>query len=645
MKILQTFNSLIKKVSVNLEKFVDKKYKYKIPDIWLPEYFHKTKPDLINVNPAEYFLNILKYIKEYPSVPFTQKNETGWSLHSVIYNLFIRSTTAFDHDQNGKIDTPLNKEGWRETGTFMKALALIPYIHSLGADTIHLLPITAIGLDGKKGTLGSPYAIKNPYRLDENLNEPNCGLTVDEEFKLFVLAAHHMGMRVVVEFVFRTASKDADWILEHPEWFYWIKETIPDRSTSSDDEKGYGNPIFTKEELIKIKSDVENGKLNELIPPHKIYRDIFTDPPPRESIVRKNGKLIGKLQDGTRVRIPGAFADWPPDDTQPPWSDVTYLKLYDHPDFNYIAYNTIRMYDTRLSQNKYAIKSLWEKILEIIPYYQNNFNIDGVMIDMGHSLPMELKSEMIKRARNIDPYFAFWDENFSVTEKSVKEGYDAVIGYQWSDQHHPNKFKNLLKRFTEGFPLPFFATPESHNTPRATARAGGELYSKYAWTTGSFIPAIPFIHSGFEIGETMPINTGLDFSKTELHKYPADKLPLFSEYAYNWCRESHMREWIILIGKIRNNYKKLIINKSPETFKWIETNNPDIICFVRSDKKNKIIIIGNSNMKSERKILINLKDYITKNVKDILSGVFLTASDGDLNLMLQPGQVMIIVEE
>ena len=60
-----------------------------------------------------------------------------------------------------------------------------------------------------------------------------------------------------------------------------------------------------------------------------------------------DGRWVGVLDDGTRVRIPGAFADWPPDDNQPPWTDVTYLRMYDHPDFNYMAYNTIRMYDER----------------------------------------------------------------------------------------------------------------------------------------------------------------------------------------------------------------------------------------------------------------------------------------------------------
>jgi len=125
------------------------------------------------------------------------------------------------------------------------------------------------------------------------------------------------------------------------------------------------------------------------------------------------------LDDGTRVRIPGAFADWPPDDNQPPWTDVTYLRMYDHPDFNYIAYNTIRMYDVRLARPENAVASLWDSIAGVIPHYQREFGIDGVMIDMGHALPMPLKQRIVSTSREINPDFAFWDENFIIGKRAL----------------------------------------------------------------------------------------------------------------------------------------------------------------------------------------------------------------------------------
>jgi hypothetical protein len=322
--------------------------------------------------------------------------------------------------------------------------------------------------------LGSPYAIRNPYELDENLSEPSLALDVKVEFRAFVEAAHRLGLRVVVEFVFRTAAKDADWVKEHPEWMYWIQDATPPRQAGQTDEHTYGSPIFTKEELHSIHEEVKHGRMSALIPPHKVYRDLFTEPPLSEDVKKEDGRYVGTLKDGTRVRIPGAFADWPPDDNQPPWNDVTYLRLYTHPDFNYIGYNTIRMYDTRLTRPEYINRPLWDRIVSIIPYYQREFAIDGVMIDMGHALPMDLKAEMVAKARDANPDFAFWDENFSITKKSLEEGYNAVFGYLWVDEHHPDRLRRLVEHLaSEGFPIPFFATPENHNTPRAAARPGG----------------------------------------------------------------------------------------------------------------------------------------------------------------------------
>jgi starch synthase (maltosyl-transferring) len=577
--------------------------KYAVPALWMGMKFKKTPKNIVDVDPHDYFTKAIDNIIRQKPQTFESGSGGSWSRDAVIYNMFIRSSCAFDHNQNGRLDLPANEDGWKETGTFLKAIALLPFIKSLGANTIHLLPITSIGHDGNKGTLGSPYAIKNPYNLDANLGEPNLGLSVEDQCKAFVEDAHHLGMRVVIEFVFRTSAKDGDWMQEHPEWFYWIDAGVQDREPGEHDEAKYGNPHFTEEELRKIHGDVNNQNYDDLLPPHEIYRRMFTAPPAHESIIKANDRWIGRLSDDRRVRIPGAFADWPPNDSQPPWGDVTYLKMYDHPDFNYIAYNTIRMYDRRLARSENINKALWERIAEIIPHYQRTYGIDGVMIDMGHALPMELKHEMVRRARAIDPDFAFWDENFSVNDQSVKEGYNAVIGYQWSDQHHPEKFKNLLRRFAgEGFPLPFFATPESHNTPRATARPGGVRYSKYAWTLSNFLPAIPFIHSGFEVGETFPINTGLDFSKEDLQRYPSEQLPLFSEHAYSWTNKYQFTDWIKLVSSLRQRYHALIVDNSLESFVYLDSDEGDILAFVRTSKRQRpaLLIIANANMQESR---------------------------------------------
>ena len=614
---------------------------YAVPSLWMPHPGNRAKGEIVEIHPVDFFLQAVDSITGAQRRVIQRTEGGAWTREAVIYNIFVRTTFAFDHNRNGKLDLPVNNSGWKETGTFLKAIALLPYVKSLGVNTIHLLPITSIGKDGNKGVLGSPYAIKNPYKLDPHLAEPNIGLGAEEEFKAFVEAAHYMGIRVVVEFVFRTSAKDGDWIKEHPEWFYWIKESIKDRQPHSHDETSYGAPVFTREELQKIHAMVEGGDFDGLIPPHKHYVEMFTDPPDKDSIDVENGKLIGRLRDGLRVRVPGAFADWPPDDSQPPWGDVTYLKMYSHRDFNYTAYNTLRMYDVRLARKENINQPLWETIANIIPYYQQSFGIDGVMIDMGHALPMELKQEMIRRARDINPDFAFWDENFSVGEQSVKEGYNAVIGYQWADQHHPSKFKKMVKRFSEeGFALPFFATPESHNTPRAAARTGGAAYSKYAWGVSNFIPAIPFIHSGFELCEMYPINTGLDFTKDELKNYPSEQLPLFSEHAYDWLNKSQFVEWIRNVSATRAEFRSCIINPSPNSFLWIETHHQDVIAFIRSNDNAEtgILVVANSNMHHMAHVSIELRTN-KDSLFDLLSQTSYQVEHGVMKVHLAAAQV------
>lgn len=612
---------------------------YFVPSLWIGEGNAKA----VRVDPADFYLDIIKKVKK--SKPRRQTIPVGgeWTREAVIYNMFVRTTIAFDHNANRKLDLPVNDDGFRETGTFLKAIALLPYIKRLGANTIHLLPITAIGQDGNKGTLGSPYAIRNPYELDENLSEPWLGVGVKTEFKAFVEAAHRIGIRVVVEFVFRTAAKDADWVKEYPYWFYWIHEGVELRDPQQPDEQKYGSPLFSAAELERIHYDVREHQHDNLLPPHPVYRDFFTATPDPERVVKEDRRYVGILSSGQRVKIAGAFADWPPDDNQPPWGDVTYLRMYTHPDFNYIAYNTIRMYDGRLTQPQYVNRPLWDKIVGIIPYYQREFQIDGVMIDMGHALPMQLKSEIVQAARTIDPDFAFWDETFSVTRRSREEGYNAVIGFCWIDENHPARMKALCRRMaSEGFPIPFFATAESHNTPRAATRTGGVTYSRWAWVINNFIPAIPFIHSGFELAETFPINTGLDFSKEELRHLPSEKLALFSEYAYDWQSKIQFTDFAGKVAKLRAKYKNLIVDSGPQSFVMLHESNEHILAFARVSNPTgrRLAIVSNTNWASMEQSLVRI-DTRKKTVTDLLGGKKMRVHGGQIDVRLQPGQCLV----
>ncbi|WP_119072603.1 alpha-amylase [Aggregatilinea lenta] len=567
---------------------------YHVPGLWLDF----QTPEASAVNPYEFYADVLRSILKSDPQPLVQGPGGGeWTRRAVVYNLLPRLTTAYDHAHDDDLSIEPSVDGWRDTGTLLKTIALLPYLKSLNINTIHLLPVNTVGQHGKKGTLGSPYAIRNAYQLDERLAEPALDVDVDTLFAGLVEAAHHLGLRVVMEFVLRTASRDADWIGEHPDWFYWIREDVPDRKPGSTSSSAYGYPIFSGADLSRIRDQVARGDLTALPVPSKSYRKLFTPPPRPERVRFEDGRWIGELDDGTRVRVPGAFCDWPPDDNQPPWSDVTYLRMYDHPDFNYIAYNTLRMYDPRLAQPENAVQPLWDAIAGVIPHYQQAFGIDGVLIDMGHALPSALKARIVSSARQVNPDFAFWDENYGIDTATAAEGYNAVVGYMLLDLHQPGPLWSFLHRLAnERLPLPFFATPENHNTPRAYSRAYPLEYAHYALMLSVLVPGIPFIHSGFELMEARAVNTGLGFSDAMIRANPSESLPLFNAQAFNWTRPHNLVGSVRYALQLRQQYADLLSDPDPRTFRLGRSSNPNLIVLSRQNGAASLVAVANSNM-------------------------------------------------
>jgi glycosidase len=263
------------------------------------------------------------------------------------------------------------------------------------------------------------------------------------------------------------------------------------------------------------------------------------------------------------------------------------------------------------------------------------------MIDMGHALPMELKSAMVKAARENDPDFAFWDENFSISRRSREEGYNAVFGYLWVDEHHPSKMKAFCRKAaTEGFAIPFFATPENHNTPRAAARPGGLTYAKWAIVVNSFLPGIPFLHSGYELAETYPINTGLDFTAEQLKHLPSEKLPLFSEYSYDWLNKQHLVPWIAKVLAIRRKYKNIVVNDDPASFAVLHDHNEHILAFARVAENRRLAVVTNTNYHAPEQASVKMETP-HHHVQDLLGGKTYDVKDHHLHAALHPGQCLV----
>ena len=99
------------------------------------------------------------------------------------------------------------------TGTLPDITADLDRIVELGADVLYLMPIHPIGVEGRKGSAGSPYAIS-----DFRVLHPDLG--TDEDFDELVAAAHAAGLKVIIDVVFNHTSPDSVLVAEHPEFFH-----------------------------------------------------------------------------------------------------------------------------------------------------------------------------------------------------------------------------------------------------------------------------------------------------------------------------------------------------------------------------------------------------------------------------------------
>lgn len=598
-----------------------------------------------------------------------------WLAQSTIYGLFMRSFSAWDHNQDGTLggsaaDLTLNSQGLRETGTFLKALSLLPYIQKLGFDCVYLLPVSLPGQANRKGELGSPYSQRNPFKLDPVYHDPLVNeLTLEIQFKAFVEAAHVLGMRVVLDSVPRIAARDSEFIPEHPDWFYWIR-----RDAAAD----FHSPVFTREELRLIHQKVESHHSGpaEMIPPHSDYTDLFQSAPNPADIRYVEGEGYVGISKGTEVVVPGAFADWPPDDVQPAWTDVSYLRLYLDPDFDYVAYNTIRMYDRRIHLKNLP---LWDSLARVLPYFQEEFGIDGARIDMGHALPRELEDLILRTARSADPDFGLMCENFNAQAQARPQGYNMVMGNAWWMLHRwqmggsdgRSYLKDFLFRLRD-IPNPILGSPETADTPRSASRRGGLRHSQAAWVLSSTLPnLVPFCNAGFELGDTHPMNLGLDFSPEEIKALSGHPLAFFDRAALDWTNpfRAELSASLQRINAFRAEQLATLLHI--DNFQWIENEvdgrdsfsvcNP-VVSFFRNLELNSITILTSAifgeqlrpieieedilicvNLDCENEIITSLQMGQDMELEDIHTGEHYKTVKTELNLRLRPGQAILAV--
>lgn len=676
MAILSEINQFLK------SKIPEGKDDYAIPKRWMPDnYTGKVKLSgrKFFVNPYEFISNIIDKLNENAksdedySKPLSfiiKTNSPDWIKTSIVYSAHVRATAAYVHDQR-TLFVPIDEKGYTESGTFLKMIMLIPYFARYNVDSIYLLPITQSSSKFKKGEVGSPYSVKNFFHVEKDYHDTLLGnnFTPDQEFSAFVEAAHEAGMRVLLDFVPRTAARDNELILEHPEWFYWIDiDEMNDFVPPKVKNLGFVQP--SNENLKVIYNDEEVKKHLK-----KFRWDPKTQNPQKWlNFVEKNKNNPDFLDEIAKefkvITVPG-FSDWI-NDPQPVWEDVTFLRLYlSHPEeaLKYIdienqpPYVLFDVIKSSLFPGKEKNQELWNIIADIIPYYQKNFGIDGARLDMGHALPDELEHEIIKRAKGYDPSFVIIAEELNMDNhvKAKKNGYDGILGNSWwaEPRIKEGRFKKFISEVTPKLLLPTFATSETPDTPRAVTREGKETFSKLTAVVNTFLPnGITFINSGYEIFEPQPMNTGLDVEDPIEEKFenlpPTDqfygKLAFFDWYVLHWDTDHHMVKLLTLLGQLKEETKDLL--KNVENYHFVDFSQNAFVMFWWNGKQGVVIPInvdfenpyffdidlGFFTWKSDHNIYTKLENYRRGESSWIVQ-------DAHLRVTINPGEARVFFIE
>ena len=113
---------------------------------------------------------------------------------------------------NQNVIYQLDLYNFTSAGTLAAAQQRLDYLKDLGIDIIWLMPIHPRGVQGRIGSLGSPYAPRDYYAVNSDFGTMS-------DLQAFVAAAHQRGMQVWLDWVANHTAKDNVWITQHRNYY------------------------------------------------------------------------------------------------------------------------------------------------------------------------------------------------------------------------------------------------------------------------------------------------------------------------------------------------------------------------------------------------------------------------------------------
>ena len=591
-----------------------------IPQVWNSFigclYEETNKKNVIRVNEAQYFKTVIEKIREL-------KDEMDTDIkHSRIYCAMPRYTMAWDTKGDGSISN----------GTLVRMLALLPILKKMQVNVLYLLPITEYSTRNQKGDMGSPFAIKDFYKLDPNLHDEIIDgmndFSLDDEFHILVEAAHLIGIRIVIDFIPRVTARDSNLILEHPDWFYWIDK---------DYEKDFKTPEIPGLDFFE-ECTVDNIEKVYLAESTKKHLTHFRKAPNLlntakweevvERIHETGENALALIEKEFGITTPPAHSDWI-NDVQPIWTDITFWKLYmdnnpwaskylskDQPD--YVMFDTIK---TNKFPAKEPNQQLWDLFEDVLKYYATEFKLDGFRFDIGHTLPPALLQRLFATVREYvkNPIFISEDLFNRNHESARKTGYNIMLGSSWNEVSHISKetYENFILELKD-MNIMAYACAETHDTPRIVTRKGGKKLSRSLAIVNNFLPnGAHFMLAGYEINESQPMNCGL---ADNTNGAPIKKA-FFNEMIMDWDSDDakKMIDYLINVNTIRKDLEDSIDAKD---FEMMDIDNSaigfkygdDAMVFFNTDMDNPVNIHLPEDSLDNYKVAVSSSDsFLEKN--------------------------------
>ena len=119
------------------------------------------------------------------------RESPAWVSKGVIYQIFPRNFSA--------------------EGNFNAITAQLDRLKELGVNILWLMPIHPVGREKKKGTVGSPYAVRDYYAIN-----PDYGTKAD--LQRLVRETHQRGMKIIIDIVANHTSWDSV-MMKTPEFY------------------------------------------------------------------------------------------------------------------------------------------------------------------------------------------------------------------------------------------------------------------------------------------------------------------------------------------------------------------------------------------------------------------------------------------